>query len=551
MEEAGALVAAVHGAEDLLVRLSRTEQALTQELQHQGRELRALLAGLPAGDREPVEDAFRTVERRLGPLTAELKDVRMLLARQQRSLRASTNGFSTAARRARMVPFEQATNGLARMVRELAVDLGKEARLTVTAADVEVDRALVVMLREVLVHLVRNAVDHGLEPPEERMRLGKPRRGSVRVEAALGSDGVSIVVADDGAGVDHDGLRRAAATATGSPVGEAADVTDVMFTPGVSTAGRISTVSGRGVGLDIVRTTVERAGGAVRVDSEWGRGTRLTLLLPLNLSIMRALLVRTAGELVVFPSTPVRRLITMPAASRLDGRTVVHLDDELLTTAPLHHILGWSTAEERRGGTGLVITGLGEPVVLSVDEVVAEREIVLHASSPRLEGVRELLGTTRLDDGSVVLVLNPAACARAALAHRCADLADSAGEADTRRTVLLAEDSLTTREVERSLLEAAGYDVLVAHDGQQAWKLLQGNEVDAVVADVNMPRLDGIALCRAVRGAAALSKLPVVLVTALRSEADRRAGLEAGADAYLTKVGFNRDELLDALDRLL
>lgn len=189
MEEASALVAAVHGAEGLLVRLSRTEQALTRELQHQGSELRALVAGLAAGDREPVEAVFRTVERRMGPLTAELKDVRMHLARQQRSLRASTNRYSTAARRARMVPFERATHGLARMVRELAVDLGKEARLTVTAADVEVDRALVLMLREVLVHLVRNAVDHGLEPPEERLRRGKPRRGSVRVEATLGSDG--------------------------------------------------------------------------------------------------------------------------------------------------------------------------------------------------------------------------------------------------------------------------------------------------------------------------------------------------------------------------
>lgn len=553
MEEAGALVAASHGADYLLARLTRTEQALAQALTLQGRELRTLFDRLRAEDRESVEGAIRGAERRIESLIGELKEVGTLLAGHHRGLRSSASRFSEAARRARMVPFAEATRGLARMVRELAGDLGKEARLIVTAADAEVDRDLVLMLREVLGHLVRNAVDHGLEAPDERARLGKPRRGTVTVEVSLGSDGVRIVVSDDGAGLDRDELRRAAAAVVGPEVAETSSAAEVMFTPGVSTAARLSSVSGRGVGLDVVRATVEGAGGAVSVESEPGRGTRLSLLLPLNLSTMRALLMRTGGELVALPSASVQRLITMPAvAPRLDGSQLVNVEQELLTVAPLHDILGWSSAEaQRRPGLGLVVAGAAESVVLSVDQVIGEQEVVLRTSPTRLDGVRELLGTTQLDDGNVVLVLNPAACVRAALARRSAELAESTAEVVERRTVLLAEDSLTTRELERSLLESAGYDVLVAHDGQQAWELLQEVEVDAVVSDVNMPRMDGIALCRAVRGAPRMSQLPIVLVSALRSETDRRAGLEAGADAYLTKLGFNRDELIETLDRLL
>lgn len=553
MEEAAALLVASHGADDVLASLTRTEQSLARDLLNRQREFRRVVKEAGLADHQPIEQTIRSVEQRTELLCRELGEVRALLTRHHRTLRVSAHRFQEAARRVRMVPFAQVTVGLDRMVRELAAELHKEAEFRVTADEVEVDRDFVLMLREVLGHLVRNALDHGIEPPATRERLGKPRQGRVEIRASLQSDGVRVEVSDDGAGLDLERLRRASALVMSTADGDDLPVTEAMFAPGVSTSTRVSSVSGRGVGLDVVRTTVEGTCGTVSVQSEPGQGTRLSLVLPLTLSTMRVLLVQAAGETLAVPSAAVSRLVSLPPATpRLDGTAVMSLDQELLTVAPLHRIMGWEPTEERsRADTGLVIAGPARAAVLSVEAVLSERSVVLHASSSRLDGARELLGTTQLDDGSVVLVLNPAACVRFALADRAQEATAPGHEAPGRRSVLLAEDSLTSRELERSLLEAAGYDVLVAHDGRQAWDLLQQHGVDAVVSDVNMPRMDGIALCRAIRDSARLAHLPVVLVTALHSEADRRAGLESGADAYLTKVGFNRDQLLDALDRLL
>lgn len=557
MAQAGDLITVSYGSDALVERLARAGARLLDEdaQRHREREtILSTLAGTPAVPQ--VTAVLDRADARARATARELDELLRLVSRHQKSLRSNAASFAEAARRARMVPFAQVTSGLPRLVRELAADLGKEAELEIVETDVEVDRELVILLREVLGHLVRNAVDHGLEPPEERARAGKDRHGRVRVAASLRSDGIQVVVSDDGRGVDEQRVREAAGR-RGLPGQSPADrsLADVMFSPGVSTAASVSSVSGRGVGLDAVRTTVEATGGTVRVESRPGAGTSLSLVLPLNLSTMRALLVKAGNQLVAVPSASIRRLTSRAGDNQqLAGGQVMTIDDEVVPVVRLTDLLGWEYDTQQTSPsalTGLLVATDAGVAVLTADGVLAEREVVLRASPSRIAGVRKILGTTQLDDGNVVLVLNPPACVRAAIFERPAAPPARRREETGPRSVLLAEDSLTTRELERSLLEAAGFSVLVAHDGQQAWDLLQTNDVDAVVSDVNMPRMDGIALCRAIRSSNRLQSLPVVLVTSLHSDTDRRAGLDAGADAYLTKVGFNRDDLVEALERLL
>lgn len=552
MDQAGELVGATYLSDGLVDLLRRAEQRLRGDEVERRRERDRILDAVPDREtRAAVAATLTAAEERHRSAARDLHDVLNQLSSHQQSLRGRATSFAEAARSARLVPFEHATSGLQRLVRELASDLGKQVDLRIQATAVEVDRDLVQVIRDVLGHLIRNAVDHGIEPPTERTRAGKPVRGAVRVHASLRSEGVRIVVSDDGRGLDDARLRRAAATRGGAALGRT--TSELAFEPGVSTAAQVSNVSGRGVGLDAVRTAVETRGGTVAATTDPHRGSTWTVLLPLDLSTMRALLVRAGEQTTALPSAWVRRLVRVPGeVARVDGRHVLEVDGEAAPLVPLAGLLGWAPPTVPAVRTGVVVGGDDGIAVLTVDEVVAEREIVLRAAPARLEGVSRVLGTTQLEDGAVALVLNPSACARLAALASAEEVRHPAEPAPREaRRVLLAEDSLTTRELERSLLESAGFSVVVAQDGQQAWELLQTTEVDAVVSDVNMPRMDGIDLCRAIRRSSRLGSLPIVLVTSLHSDADRRAGLEAGADAYLTKVGFNRDKLVAALERVL
>ncbi|MGH3370758.1 MAG: response regulator, partial [Nocardioidaceae bacterium] len=363
-------------------------------------------------------------------------------------------------------------------------------------------------------------------------------------------------VTDDGRGVDPRRVREAAATLGLAPGGSDTGVTELLFHPGLSTADEVSDVSGRGVGLDAVRDSVESIGGSVSLESDLGTGTRLMLRVPLVLSTLRVLLVRLGEEVVAVPTSPLRRLVRIPEQRTwLDGRETVDLGGAAVPVAALSEVLGWGAVDQANDSPeppALVVDGVdGGSVALTVDELLSEREVVLRAAPSRLAGMNLLLGTAQLDDGSSALVLSPSACARGARAVRPVRPAQPEVALAAAPRVLLVEDTITTRELERSILVGAGYDVAVAADGQQAWEMLQVSEFDVVVSDVNMPRMDGIVLCRSIRASRRHANLPVVLVTSLHSDVDRRRGLDAGADAYITKSGFERAELLAALERVL
>jgi two-component system chemotaxis sensor kinase CheA len=494
-------------------------------------ELRAL-----AGEVEGISRAFGAEVRGLGRVTAELAE---------------------RARRLRMRPFAEAFEGLPRVVRDVAAASGKEARAVLVGADVEADRAVVDAVREALLHLARNAVDHGVEAPEERVRAGKPRAGTVTAAAALRGEHVAVTLSDDGRGLDLAALRETLVR-RGRPVpADERELARALFESGVSTRGQTTEISGRGVGLDAARAALAKVRGTVAVDWTPGAGTRFTLECPLTLATLRALLVRVGGHPLAVPTANVDGLSRVFPADlkRAEDREVVATADGPVPVVPLARVLGPPLAESPVAGalTLVHLRAGGLRLAVAVDEAMAEAELVVR-SLPRGRSALPLLGGAAiLGTGEVALVMDAAAVVAAGLAARggaAMHRAEEKAEAGRKR-ILVVDDSLTTRTLEQGTLEAAGYDVDTAVDGEDGWRILQERGADLVVTDVEMPRMDGIELCRSIRESRRFADLPVILVTSLDAPEHRQRGLEAGADAYIGKASFDQDGLIETVRRLL
>jgi two-component system chemotaxis sensor kinase CheA len=456
-----------------------------------------------------------------------------------------------------MRPFAEAVEPLARTVRDLAKAGGKDVRLEVEGAEVEADRAVLDGLRDALLQLVRNAVDHGIEGPAQRKRWRKPRSGTVRVAAALAGDRLAVTVTDDGRGLDVARIREAlAARGVPAPEDDVA-VLQALLAGGVSTRAEPTAISGRGVGLDIVRNAVERINGTMRASWEAGAGTTFVIECPPSLATVRAVLVRVGADTLAVPTTHITRLDRLPAADirRSQGRQVVPTDDGPVPLVSLAQILGPPLAG--RPVADIVPVAFLEDgphrLAVAVDELVAEHEVVLRPVEHDGLAARYVSGATVLGSGRVAPVLNaPAVLAAGLGVTQGGGLELAAPEAPRRALrVLVVDDSITTRTLEESVLEAAGYEVLTAVDGADAWRTIQEQGCDLVVADVDMPRMDGFDLCRAIRTSRRFKELPVILVTALESPEHRKRGMEVGADAYIGKSGFDQEQLLATVRQLV
>jgi two-component system chemotaxis sensor kinase CheA len=416
-------------------------------------------------------------------------------------------------------------------------------------------------LADPLRHLVRNAVDHGVEPPARRREAGKPPAGRVTIAAVLRGSQVEVVVADDGRGLDLDALRQQARKRRLPEGVSDAELARLVFLPGFSTVRLITDVSGRGVGLDVVKSRLESLHGTVDLSFAPGQGTRFTLAVPLTLTTLRVLLVGAAGQTFALASTNVQRLVRVePGHLRfVEGREMLALGGPPLPVASLAGTLGLTgTAPPHANGKApaVVVKAGTLTAAFLVDELVNEQEVLIKNLGARVRRVRHLSGATILPSGQVALVLNAAALIRTALERAPAEgiaatLARAAPAGAAKKRILVVDDSVTTRTLEKSILEAAGYEVTAAADGAAAWQLLQERGADLVVSDVEMPRLDGFALTEAIRGSRRFRELPVVLVTGRESEQDQARGIEVGADAYLVKSAFDQTNLLQTIAQLL
>jgi two-component system chemotaxis sensor kinase CheA len=454
--------------------------------------------------------------------------------------------------------FSDAVALLPRVVRDLALAAGKEVRLEVVGAEVEADRGVLDTIREALLHLVRNAVDHGIEPPAARVARGKSPGGTVTVAAHLRGERLTITVADDGAGIDVEGVRRQLER-RGRPVpSDEQQLVRTLFQGGISTRREATEISGRGVGLDAAREAIEAIRG--RMDVAWtdGQGTTFTLECPPTLAMLRTIMVGVNGHPIAIPIESVERLdrIQRDEIRRADGRDLLRTDAGPIPVASLARLLGWSPREAEDGAPLSIVRlsiGLDRRIALLVDALLGEQEVMVRPLRHVRAETPLASGTALLGSGDVALVLRPDAVLAAGLdaPSSSPSLVAPAAPSQERRRILVVDDSITTRSLERSVLEAAGYDVATAADGADAWRRLEQESFDLVVSDVEMPRMDGVALCEAIRGSRRLASLPVILVSALESPEHQRRGLDAGADAYVTKSSFDQQALLDTIRQLL
>ncbi|NUT62547.1 hybrid sensor histidine kinase/response regulator [Herbaspirillum sp. C9C3] len=466
----------------------------------------------------------------------------------------------------RMRPFADGTAGFARMVRDVGHALGKSVRLDIHGNATQIDRDILEKLEAPLGHLLRNAVDHGIEDPLTRGAAGKPEQGVVRLEARHSAGMLLIEVADDGAGIDLEELRRTV-VARGLSTPEIAarlseaELLDFLLLPSFSLRETVTEISGRGVGLDVVADMLKQVRGTIRITTRSGQGSRFLLQLPLTLSVIRSLLVDIAGEPYAFPLAYVNRTLRLPAEAlqTLEGYQHFSHEGRQVGLVSAHQVLQRGQWRARDGSVCVVVIGEGEHSYgVAVDAFLGERMLVVQPLDPRLGKIADILAGALMEDGAPLLILDVADLLRTVQKLTASGRLqtvdqDGAGEAAVvvRKKVLVVDDSLTVRELERKLLSNRGYQVTVAVDGMDGWNAVRAEPFDLVITDIDMPRMDGIELVGLIRGAPQLQALPVMIVSYKDREEDRQRGLAAGADHYFTKSSFHDESLLQAVVDLI
>ena len=455
-------------------------------------------------------------------------------------------------RQARLLPLLMLTESLRRAVRDLSQSLGKQIRYEFDVGQILLDKAVIEAMKDPLLHLIRNAADHGLETPEARRAAGKPGEGVIRIQAQQQGPVVRITLSDDGRGVDYERIRARLRNS-----GEVAedelpklserDLVAYLFQPGFTTT-TAGDVSGRGVGLDVVADTVRRLQGTVNLECSSCGGTTFVITVPVTISTIRVLTVMTGGQSFAIPSSMVVR--TGRAARKdlreLEGGVVLNLNGEPLRWARLAELLGLLSSRPTTNGESwpyLLIAQANSRIVVAVDDVEDESEVLLKPLGFPLSGVPGILGGTIRADGSVQLLLDLASNALTASGQRSET---SRTETEQARRIMVVDDSPTTRAIMRNVFTAAGYSVVTATDGMDALERLRSHSVDLVVSDVEMPRLNGFDLTRQIKSKFGL---PVILVTGREKEEHRREGMEAGADAYVVKSTFEGEGLLQIVEQ--
>jgi chemotaxis protein histidine kinase CheA/CheY-like chemotaxis protein len=459
-----------------------------------------------------------------------------------------------------MVPLRRVVAAFPRLVREVATATGKDVELVIEGDDVELDKQVLDGVADALKHLVINAVDHGCEPPGERIALGKPPRATVRVTARTAGGHVVVEVSEDGRGIDEDTVRakateRGLLPADSTLAGSA--LLALLFMPEFSTAARVTETSGRGVGLDVVKTAVDDLGGSIDVRSEVGAGTTFALTLPVTLGVMRCLIARLGAERFAIPVTSVVESIGLADAgvTSLAGMPVITRHGQSLPLLDLGDAL--AVPGERSPRAALIVRHGDRQLAWSVDRLEGETELVIKDLGTFIRRVPGVSGATIAGDGNVICLLDLRDIAERALGLgggvvRRPVAAPRADGAQPKARVLVVEDSLGVRELERVILEGAGYLVETAVDGLDgAARLREDQPVDIVISDVEMPGMTGFELTRTIRRTKGWENVPVVIMTSLGNDEHRREGLEAGASAYLLKGEFDQAQLVETVRRLI
>ncbi len=540
-------------------RLESIRRTLTRAKTAQ-RQLSAALDSLQVTGRH-AGDAMTAVATSRDALDEALHQVEDHLRRGEELASALHNEAVSS----RMRPFGDACGGLARSVRDVARTLGKEVRLIIAGEQVPVDREILRQLEAPLGHLVRNAIDHGIESPDERVAAGKTRQASLRVEARHHAGSLIVEVREDGRGIDRANLR---ARIVSKKLSEAsivetlgdAELFDFLFLPGFSTAAAVTDISGRGVGLDVVQSMAHSVGGSIEVRSS-PAGTSFAMRLPVTLSVVRAAVISIAGETYALALARLERIdrIARSELKTVEGRLTTVIRGEIVGLVHATEILQLKASTQSESADELAIVSVlagSRTVGFVVDSFLGEEDLVVRRMDARLGDVAHVDAASIRENGDLLLILDADDLVQSALqlleqGKLRGDEGRSAISKRKQRRVLVVEDSITVREVERQMLLRAGYAVDTAVDGMDGWNAVQKVKYDLVVSDVDMPRMNGIEFVRKMRADRRYETLPVVIVSYKDREEDRIAGLEAGASAYLTKGSFQDQSFLQTIADLI
>jgi two-component system sensor histidine kinase and response regulator WspE len=463
----------------------------------------------------------------------------------------------------RMRPFADGVSGFPRLIRDLSKQLGKKVKFEVLGKRTQVDRDILDKLEAPLTHFLQNSVDHGIEPPAERLAAGKNVEASLKLEARHRAGRLTVTVSDDGRGIDIERLRKKIVERGLVAEGPAhrlseAEVLDFLFLPGFTTADNVSEISGRGVGLDVVRTFLHEVGGSVRIENQLGRGIRFHLEMPVTRSVMRALVVEISGDPYAFPLGRIERLadVTASEVKTVEGRQYLPLDEKNVGLIDARQVLDL-TGQAAQGDKWPVVVIGDEQVCygIKVDRFLGERELVVRSLDKRLGKVQDLSAVSLMEDGSPVFILDVEDLQRSIQnllsGRRLEKIRPGALGQKKKKRILVVDDSITVREIGRRILQNRGYEVDVAVDGIDGWNSLYSGQYSLVISDVDMPRMNGLDLVRRIRQDPRFSTLPVMIVSYKDRKEDRMKGLEVGANYYFTKGGFHDETFMRAVVDLI
>ncbi|HCJ66783.1 MAG TPA: hypothetical protein DHV62_05510 [Elusimicrobia bacterium] len=477
----------------------------------------------------------------------------------------------------RMLPISAITTYFPRTVRDLAREYNKKVELEIKGAETELDKKILEMVKDPLLHILRNAVAHGIEKPEERIAQGKPERGRITLNTYQEGDHVYVEIEDDGEGIEVNKVKEIALKKGLVSIEEIKGLTDeelvyLIFKPGFTTTETVTEVSGRGVGLDVVKKNItENLIGQVKVETKVGQGTKFILILPLTLAVIHALLVEVNKEVFAFPATNIELIIRVKPEEilQVEGREAVRINERTVPVVKLAEVLKLPF-EERVSSDNLVNKGTNKkmPVVVVnyagqrigfiVDRLVNEQDMVIRNLSEPIRKVKNIIGATILGAGEPVLILHipelmDSAQVLPAGTKNSFGIENSPKDTppESDHTILLVEDFFTTRELEKSVLESWGYHVDIATNGEEALKKIALRKYDLVITDIQMPHIDGFTLCEKLKGDERYKDIPIIIVSALEKEEEKRKGLTVGADVYITKSAFEQKILIEAIERLI
>ncbi len=472
--------------------------------------------------------------------------------------------FEEVIKNLRMLKLSNIFNLYPRMVRDISNELGKEVNFIIEGGDITADKKILEEMRDPLMHMIRNSIDHGIELPDEREQQGKPRAGTIKLSANHFAGHITITLEDDGKGLNEKSiietaLRKKLIDEEASKNLTHKQIHKLIFTPGFSTSKIITDVSGRGVGMEVVQANIDKLKGKINIESETKKSTRFIIELPLTLATLRVMTASVGNHIFAIPVDFIVSVIIVDVAEifSMEARDTIVFRDEPITIVNLKTVLELedisdSTMKNVTTFQCIILSSMGEKAGFIVDSLIDEQEVLVKPLGFMLKRVKNVSGSTILVSGDVCMILNPNDLLKTVKSLSASEILEtSTPESLRKKRILLVEDSITTRTQEKRILESAGYDVVVAVDGLDGYQKLLINEIDAVVSDVEMPNLDGLSLTEKIRAEKKYLSLPVVLVTSLSSEEQKKRGLESGANAYLTKSGFDQKILIETLDRLL